>query len=48
MMRNILGLGIAIFFITTGAYAADVTKVKGSNALIDLKGEPAAAGARLG
>ena len=44
MMRNIYVSVIVIFFISTGLHAADVTKVKGSNALIDLKGEPAAPG----
>jgi hypothetical protein len=44
MMRNILVLILSSLFFCVGAYAADVTKVKGSNALVDLKGEPAAPG----
>lgn len=44
MMRNILVLVLSSLFFCVGAYAADVTKVKGSNALVDLKGEPAAPG----
>jgi hypothetical protein len=44
MMRNIYVLVMALFFISTGAYGAGVSKVKGSNALIDLQGEGAQPG----
>ena len=44
MMRNFCVLLIFTIFFSTGLFAAEVTKVKGSNALIDLKGESAAPG----
>ena len=46
MMRNIYActLLFTAFLISPGAHSADVTKVKGSGALIDLKGEGAAPG----
>ena len=44
MMRNLYVLAIFALFFSTAVYAGDVTKVKGSGALIDLKGEAASPG----
>jgi hypothetical protein len=44
MMRNLYVFVIALIFFSTGLFAAEVTKVKGTNALIDLKGDTAAPG----
>src|SRR5690242_1454548 len=44
MMRNLYVLAIFALFFSTASYAGDVTKVKGSGALIDLKGEAASPG----
>ena len=44
MMRNLYVLVIFALFFGPSLYAAEVTKVKGTNALIDLKGQAAAPG----
>src|SRR5665213_2815825 len=44
MLRNLYVLVIFTLFFSTGLYAGEVTKVKGTNALLDLKGDSAAPG----
>ena len=44
MMRTIIISSLLLYICTTMAHAADIIKIKGASALIDLKGEPAAPG----
>ena len=44
MIRNMYVLVILTLFISTSVFAGEVTKIKGSNALLDLKGDSAAPG----